>query len=282
MNNRKKTQCASNLIYNLGDVSASILLIDVSNTFTKLALAKQGKIARVTRIPTADLSKTPIPKSGFSLAIISSVVPKADALLRKKINGPLIWVDHKVDSGVTINYPNPASIGADRLANAAAAVSLSRLPAIVVDFGTAVTFDVINTSGCYLGGVIAPGLPTAAAALHERTALLPLARIRKTSSSVGKSTGEAIRIGILLGAVGMVREVISCITRDNFKGKSPTVIATGGDANLIASLAIENGGGKIFDLVDPLLTLRGLLVIAVNSRLYKRTIAKTKVNGGGR
>jgi len=154
------------------------------------------------------------------------------------------------------------SIGADRLANAAAAVRLGRLPAIVIDFGTAVTFDVIDAKGCYLGGIIAPGLPTAATALHERTALLPLTRVKKIKSSVGKSTQEAIQIGLLLGAVGLAREAVNRITKETFKGKKPYVIATGGDAELVARLTTQGGGSNIIDHVDPLLTLRGLLVIA--------------------
>ena len=105
---------------------------------------------------------------------------------------------------------------------------MRRLPAIVVDFGTAITFDVIDASACYLGGIIAPGLVTAASALHERTALLPLTQISAITSPVGKSTAEAIRIGLLLGAVGLIRESVARITRDIFDGKKPTVIATGG------------------------------------------------------
>ena len=124
------------------------------------------------------------------------------------------------------------------------------------------TFDIIDAKGCYLGGIIAPGLPTAASALHERTALLPLTRVRKIHSIVGKSTREAIQIGLLLGAVGLAREVVNRITKETFKGKKPYVIATGGDSDLVARLATQEGGAKIIDRVDPLLTLRGLLVIA--------------------
>jgi type III pantothenate kinase len=171
-------------------------------------------------------------------------------------------VDHRVQSGIRINYPKPSSIGADRLANAAAAVAGKKLPAIIVDFGTAVTFDVIDYDGYYLGGIIAPGLPTAASALHERTALLPMTNIRGISSSVGKSTEEAIQIGLLLGAVGLVREAVTRIRKELFHGKKPILIATGGDAALVGKLALQDGGKAVFDCVDPLLTLRGLLVIA--------------------
>jgi len=243
----------------------TLLLIDVSNSFTKIATARNGVIGRVTKIPTADVSAesftTSNGKGKADRAIISSVVPEIDNHLSRSLSCPTLWVDYRVPSGVRINYPKPASIGADRLANAAAAVDQGRLPAIVVDFGTAVTFDVIDREGCYLGGIIAPGLPTAASALHERTALLPMTRITGITSSVGKSTEEAIRIGLLLGAVGLVREAVTRIRKEVFGGKKPCVIATGGDSELVGKLALQDGGKPVFDHIDPLLTLRGLLVI---------------------
>ncbi len=239
-----------------------ILLIDVSNTLTKIAVSRDGKIGPVRKIPTPLLSTSSLPATKVDLAVISSVVPRASDILVTALSCPPLWVDHRVHGGVSVRYPKPATIGADRLANAAAAVSLGKLPAIVIDFGTAVTFDVIDSQGCYLGGIIAPGLPTAAQALHERTALLPLTEVKGIVSSVGKSTAEAIRIGLLLGALGLAREAVSCITKERFRGKKPLVLATGGDAELVARLATRNGGKKLIDRVDPLLTLKGLLEIA--------------------
>lgn len=238
------------------------LLIDVSNSFTKIALATDGRIGRPKRIPTPLLRKTDLSSVKADLAVIGSVVPAANTLISSSLPSPALWVDHRVPGGVKIDYPKPASIGADRLANAAAAVELGMFPAIVVDFGTAVTFDVIDTRGSYLGGVIAPGLRTAAAALHERTALLPLTKITPITTSVGRSTSEAIRIGLLLGAAGLVRETVDRIARDAFPGKRPHVLATGGDADLVDRLSRQNGGKPVIDRVDPLLTLRGLLSIA--------------------
>ena len=238
-----------------------ILLIDVSNSFTKLAFARSGRIGRVRRIPTGSLAKTDIAPLKADLAVIASVVPRIDGLIASALPCPALWVDHRVPGGVETDYPNPSSIGADRLANAAAAVALGKLPVIVVDFGTAVTFDVIDAGGRYLGGVIAPGLPTAATALHERTALLPLTKIMPIRKSVGKSTSEAIRIGLLLGAAGLIRETVAAITRDAFRGRKPRVLATGGDAGLVDRLS-RRGGFPVIDRVDPLLTLRGLLAIA--------------------
>ncbi len=242
----------------------SVLLIDVSNSFTKFATARNGVIGRVTRIPTPDITSRifSMAKGRADRAVISSVVPKIDNIMSRYLTCPALWVDHRVRSDIRINYPKPSSIGADRLANAAAAVAGKKLPAIIVDFGTAVTFDVIDSDGCYLGGIIAPGLPTAASALHERTALLPMIKIAEISSSVGKSTQEAIQIGLLLGAVGLVREAVARIRKEFFRGRKPTVIATGGDAALVGRLALQDEGKAVFDRVDPLLTLRGLLVIA--------------------
>jgi type III pantothenate kinase len=238
-----------------------VLLIDVSNSFTKIAVASGRRIGAVRRIPTLGLRKSDFSATKADLAVIASVVPRVNTIISSALPFPALWVDHRVPGGVEIYYPNPSSIGSDRLANAAAAVQLGKLPAIVVDFGTAVTFDVIDEKGRYLGGVIAPGLPTAAAALHERTALLPLTKITSIRNSVGKSTAEAIRIGLLLGAAGLIRETVSGITRDAFRGKRPHVLATGGDAELVDRLSQRNGS-PVIDKVDSLLTLRGLLAIA--------------------
>jgi len=242
-----------------------ILLIDVSNSFTKIALSRDGKIGRVRRIPTRQLTPSDLASLKADRAVIASVVPGVSRMIAASLPCPPVWVDHRVPGGVSINYPKPSSIGADRLANAAAAVHLGKLPSIVVDFGTAVTFDVIDAKGCYRGGVIAPGLPTAASALHERTALLPLTKITSIRSCLGKSTTEAIRIGLLLGAVGLVRETVSRMTSEVFGGKRPYVIATGGDAELVSRLSTMGGGKTLINKVDPLLTLRGLEVIAGNA-----------------
>lgn len=244
-----------------GKRSDRVLLVDVSNTFTKLAISRGERIGRVSRVPTRELGKAPLP-SDYDRAVVSCVVPEARLILSKRLSGPVSWLDHRTETGVLIRYPEPSTIGADRLANAAAAVRFGKLPAIVVDFGTAVTFDVVDSKGCYLGGIIAPGLATAARALHEKTALLPHIGISKITSPVGKSTAEAIRIGLLLGAVGLIKESVTRINREVFGRKRATVIATGGDAALVDRLSREAGGKPLIDVLDPLLTLRGLSVVA--------------------
>jgi type III pantothenate kinase len=161
-----------------------------------------------------------------------------------------------LDLGVGIDYPNPESIGADRLANAAACAAIYGAPAIVVDFGTAVTFDVLSARRAYIGGVIAPGLNAMTNYLHEKTALLPLVDLNEPKSAVGRSTCDAMLSGAIHGYRGLIREILAQITAEKFRGQKPVIIATGGDAKLIA------GKLPLFDQVDALLTLRGILLIA--------------------
>ena len=157
--------------------------------------------------------------------------------------------------GVGINYPRPQTIGPDRLANAVAVRHHFGAPAVVVDFGTAVTFDVVDRRGDYVGGIIAPGLAAMTDYLHEKTALLPRIRIREVRSAVGKSSEQAMLIGAVHGYRGLVRELISALKRE-LKVKRLPVVATGGYARLIASKMPE------IKAVDPLLTLEGLRLVA--------------------
>ncbi len=136
--------------------------------------------------------------------------------------------------GVGIDYPKPGTIGADRLANAAAAVALYGPPAIVVDFGTAVTFDVISPAGTYAGGVIAPGLNAMTDYLHKRTALLPRVVLREPRQAIGRSTAEAMRSGAIYGYRGLVSEILRQLLKEIPSKFQTPLIATGGDAKLIA------------------------------------------------
>ena len=158
---------------------------------------------------------------------------------------------HKTVTGIGIDYPHPETIGPDRLANALAARTLFGAPALVVDFGTAVTFDVIDGRGNYTGGIIAPGLSVMTSYLHEKTALLPEIQIREVSTIVGKSTEEAMLIGAIHGYRGLIRELIQKLSRE-LKCKRLPVVATGGYARLMAKRLPE------IRAVDPLLTLKGL------------------------
>ena len=230
---------------------------------TKFALATSQRLISQQRFPTAELTQatlaTLLKEWPVERVVIASVVPKAALLLTqffKKKRVPLLSIDAATDLGITLRYPNPSSIGADRLANVVASTTLYGTPAIVVDFGTAITFDVIDKKGAYIGGIIAPGLTTGAKALHHHTALLPCATPSSIRRAVGKNTLTAIHSGLLLGARGLVQEVITRVTKENFASQRPIIIGTGGDAKLVAQ------GTKLFDVVNPELTLEGLREIA--------------------
>ena len=168
----------------------------------------------------------------------------------------VLWLDWKLKLGVAIDYPKPQSIGADRLANAAAVAELYGCPAIVVDFGTAVTFDVVSERRSYIGGVIAPGLEAMTNFLYQRTALLPKLSLKEPKRAVGRSTIEAMRSGAVFGYRGLVREILARIKAEQFPRKKVVVVATGGYARLIASQVPE------IAVIHPHLTLEGLRIVA--------------------
>jgi len=191
----------------------------------------------------------------IDIFVVCSVVPKKNGVVRKAARrSRILWLTPRVKLGVGIDYPNPKTIGADRLANAAAVAALYGCPAIVVDFGTAVTFDIVSEKRKYVGGVIAPGLESMTNFLYQRTALLPKLSLQEPRSAVGKSTLEAMRSGAVIGYRGLVREIIARIKAERFPGKKMHVIATGGYADLIATRLPE------IDAVHPNLTLEGLRI----------------------
>ncbi len=153
--------------------------------------------------------------------------------------------------GVGVDYPRPETIGPDRLANAVAVTRYFGAPAVVVDFGTAVTFDVVNRASNYVGGIIAPGLAAMTEYLHEKTALLPRIKIREVTNIIGKNTEEAMLIGAVQGYRGLIRELIAGLKK-TLRAKRLPVVATGGYAKLIAARLPE------ITAVNPLLTLEGL------------------------
>jgi type III pantothenate kinase len=187
-------------------------------------------------------------------ATICSVVPEKAQLLASVLSDEGLSV-HQVSCEsqlpIAIDYPNPSGIGPDRLANAAALAPL-KAPAIVIDFGTAVTFDVVSAKNgaTYLGGVIAPGLGALRNDLHQRTALLPRIDLAEPPSAIGKSTEHAMQVGAVIGYRGLIREILTALA--NELPDEPQIFATGGDAELIASKMPE------IKTVDPLLTLKGI------------------------
>jgi type III pantothenate kinase len=237
------------------------LLIDISNSFTKLAFASRTRIARPKRIATKKLTSEYIrqilKKQKIDMLVVSSVVPKKNPVVKSAAGKTkVLWLNLRLKLGVGIDYPEPKSIGADRLANAAAVASLYVCPAIVVDFGTAVTFDIVSGRKNYIGGVIAPGLEAMTNFLYHRTALLPKLSLREPRRTVGRSTIEAMRSGAIVGYRGLVREIIGGIKKEEFPGEKVQVVATGGYAKLLVAKLRE------IDTVLPNLTLEGLRIIA--------------------
>jgi type III pantothenate kinase len=237
------------------------LLIDISNSFTKLAFGTRTHTARARRVATRDLTSALlsrfIRRRKIDMVVIASVVPQKNRLVARALKKwTVVWLNPRVRLGVGIDYPNPRTIGADRLANAAAVAALYGCPAIVVDFGTAVTFDIVSGEKNYIGGVIAPGLEAMTNFLYQRTALLPKLSLKEPRRTIGRSTIEAMRAGAVLGYRGLVSEIIARIKAERFPKRKVHVVATGGYAALIASKLPE------IDVVHPDLTLEGLRIIA--------------------
>ena len=200
------------------------LLIDISNSFTKIAFASPSRIAQPDRIETSKLSSAYLRRltkgRKIDIFVVSSVVPKKNRVIKSAAGKTeVLWLNYKVELGVGVDYPAPQTIGADRLANAAAVVALYGCPAIVVDFGTAVTFDIVSGGKKYIGGVIAPGLEAMTNFLYQRTALLPRLTLREPRRAAGKSTIEAMRSGAVLGYRGLVREIIARIKAERLRRK---------------------------------------------------------------
>ncbi len=189
--------------------------------------------------------------------VVSSVVPKKNSAISKAAGKTgVLWLDSTLKLAVGIDYPAPKSIGADRLANAAAVAALYGCPAIVVDFGTAVTFDIVSARRNYIGGVIAPGLEAMTNFLYQRTALLPKLSLKEPRRAIGRSTIGAMLSGAVFGYRGLVREILARIRAEEFPRRKLHIVATGGYARLIAAQLPE------ITAVRPHLTLEGLRIIA--------------------
>jgi type III pantothenate kinase len=196
-----------------------------------------------------------LPLDQLAGVVIASVVPPLDPVFQelseKRLKRRPLFVTPDIKTGVKILYDVPAEVGADRLVNAAAAHARVRGPLIVVDFGTATTFDCVDRRGAYLGGAIAPGPQMAAEVLYQRTAKLPLVgAFHRPPHAIGKNTQDSIASGLFHGYVGLTRGLLRRLAKE--MGGRPTVLATGGLAALLAPAVPE-----IQDVV-PDLTLEGL------------------------
>jgi len=247
-----------------------LLAVDIGNTnivlgvFRQQALKGHWRISTVTR-KTADeygaglialLSAADLSKNDIKRAIISSVVPALDQVFKEALSRYL-GVDPRVvtheNCGMPVLTDNPEEVGADRLVNAVAAYSAHKGALIVVDFGTAVTFDYVTENGEYAGGIIAPGIGISTEALFARTAKLPRIEPGRPSKLIGTSTVESMRSGVFYGFLGLVDGIIERMMKEVATG--PRVVATGGLATIVI------GESRYITGADEFLTLEGLRII---------------------
>ena len=198
--------------------------------------------------------------------VISSVVPPLDSTLRemceKYFQSKPLFIEPGVKTGMPVHYDNPAEVGADRIVNSVAAFEKFGGPCIIVDFGTATTFDVVSKKGEYLGGVITPGIGISADALFARTARLPRVDVRKPPRVLATNTVNSVQSGLYYGYIGLIDGILERLIAE--LNDKVTVVATGGLAGLMG------GGSKYIAEIDDLLTLDGLRII------YERNQAHSK------
>lgn len=248
-----------------------LLVFDVGNTNIVAGVFREDKLITSWRIRTDNMRTCDeygvTFKSLFELnrldmgqvkaVVISSVVPslmmELDGLAQKYFNCKPIVVGPGIKTGLAIKYENPREVGADRVVNAVAAHHKYAGPLIIIDFGTATTFCVINEKGEYLGGAIAPGVKISTDALVARAAKLPRVELVKPRSIIGKNTVASMQAGIIYGFVGQVEGIIGRMKKEI--GQTATVVATGGLAPVIARET------DVIDIVDNYLTLDGLRLI---------------------
>src|SRR5262245_51215593 len=248
-----------------------LLVIDIGNTNTSLGVYDGARLVAHWRLTTAR-SRT-VDEWGvharnlFALAgldfksidaiAIASVVPPLNFTLKQMSERYFeltpLFIDHTVDTGVPILYEPPSDVGADRIVDAVAAIAKYGAPCIVVDFGTATTFDAINDKGEYLGGVITPGISILSDALFQRAAKLPRVEIKSPQNVIGRSTVGSIQSGLYYGYAGLVDGILRRM-KDEL-GENTKVVATGGLAPLISKAS------ELIDTVDDTLTLEGLRLI---------------------
>ncbi|MEJ2049117.1 MAG: type III pantothenate kinase [Calditrichota bacterium] len=248
-----------------------ILTVDVGNTQIEVGIFEDQKLKKSWRMATG-IDRTEdeymvliqhfLSLDGISIrnvtgVAISSVVPNITFIFEKMCNKYLgimpIIVDHKLKLGIKIRYSDPSTVGADRICNAVAAYQKFNNAVVIIDFGTATTFDIINSKAEYLGGIIAPGIETTAWALYQRAAKLPKISLEFPQHVIGKTTMESMQSGIMLGSVkmidGLVEEIIDEL------GEKPNIISTGGLSRLIQPRT------KYIESYYPHLVLEGLYKI---------------------
>jgi len=255
-----------------------LLVVDVGNSHTVLGLYDGHSLVGQWRVVTSNyrtgdelhillamlLQSIGVDPSRIKGCCVSSVVPQLNGAIQhvstRAFGIESLMVEPGVKTGIMLHCDNPREVGADRIANAAGALEEHSGPMIIIDFGTATTFDVVTERAEWLGGVIAPGVQLAADSLFERCARLPRVDILAPKNVIGRNTVTNIQAGLTYGYADMVDGLVVRIAEE--MNQNPLVVATGGLARIIASVA------RRIDLVDPLLTLKGLLAI------YERNIGK--------
>ncbi|MGQ0526839.1 MAG: type III pantothenate kinase [Alphaproteobacteria bacterium] len=255
-----------------------LLAVDIGNTNTVFAVCKGRNVLhswRCRTIParTPDeyaaflfdlLALTDIKPKKLGAVIVSSVVPDVDfpftRFVKKYLEREPVFVTRDIVN-IVVNIDNPVEVGADRLVNALAVKTRYRNPSIVIDFGTATTFDVMDASGAYIGGVIAPGVNLSSQALYMAASKLPKINIVKPTSVIGKGTVTAMQSGVFWGYAAMIEGLIARITAEMHA--KPFIIATGGLAPLFSESL------PMIKAVDDNLTLKGLIQVhADNAKLF--------------
>lgn len=251
-----------------------LLVIDVGNTNIVFGIFKGKKLLYNWRIST-DKNRTSdeyglifeqivryhgLDTDEIGDIMLSSVVPPLmhtlSVMCKKYFNSEPIVVGPGIKTGMDIKYDNPKEVGADRIVNGVAGYEKYGGPLIIVDFGTAITFDAISKEGNYLGGVIAPGIRISSEALFLRTAKLPKVELTKPDKTIGKNTVNSIQSGIIFGYIGLVDSILERMVEEmSVGGCNVNIVATGGFASLISSES------KYIEKVDELLTLDGLRII---------------------
>jgi type III pantothenate kinase len=248
-----------------------LLALDVGNTNITIGMFRDGKLAdhrrlRTVREQTSDewgillmslLRYAALEPADVDGIIVSSVVPPLNSALaemaERYFHLEAVFVTANTDTGLTILYDNPSEVGADRIVNGVAALHKYGGPCVIVDLGTAITFDALSAKSEYLGGIIAAGIGISAEALFNRTARLPLVDFRKPKSVIGTNTVASMQSGLYYGAIGAIDGMIERLIHE--LGPETRTVATGGQAQLIA------GGSRFIRHVDENLTLDGLRII---------------------
>ena len=249
-----------------------ILTLDIGNTNIKSALFDGTEMRQYWRLATnrnrtSDeygmsmmnlLNHFGIDKAEISGIMMSSVVPQInftiEHMCRSYFGMEPMKIEPGVKTGINIKYENPRELGSDRIANAVAAYELYGGPCITIDFGTATSFGAISAKGEFLGGAICPGLKLAADALTERTAKLPRFELVKPETAIGRNTVSNMQAGIVYGYIGQIKYLVNRMKKE-MDVEGIKVIATGGLAVLVA------GESSVIDVMDGLLTLKGLRII---------------------